>query len=64
MGKKRVLVGYGIDVDAVSGYLNTTVGGKPNLTNVSRGAHMCSQAAAIAITETSHEQVSLEPPGA
>lgn len=37
MGKKRVLVGYGIDVDAVANHINTTVGGKPNLTNVSRG---------------------------
>lgn len=37
MGKKRVLVGYGIDVDAVANHINTTVGGKPNLTDVSRG---------------------------
>ncbi|KAF2489601.1 glucose 1-dehydrogenase, partial [Lophium mytilinum] len=37
MGKKRVLVGYGIDVDAVSNHINTTVGGKANLCNVSRG---------------------------
>lgn len=37
MGKKRVLVGYGIDVDAVANHINTTVGGKPNLANVSRG---------------------------
>jgi hypothetical protein len=37
MGKKRVLVGYGIDVDAVSNHINTTVGGKPNLMNISRG---------------------------
>jgi hypothetical protein len=39
MVKKRVLVGYGIDVDAVSNHINTTVGGKPNLMNVSRGEH-------------------------
>ncbi|KAK5942493.1 hypothetical protein PMZ80_005058 [Knufia obscura] len=37
MAPKRVLVGYGIDVDAVSNHINTTVGGKPNLTNISRG---------------------------
>jgi hypothetical protein len=37
MSKKRVLVGYGIDVDAVANHINTTVGGAPNLTNVSRG---------------------------
>jgi hypothetical protein len=37
MFKKRVLVGYGIDVDAVANHINTTVGGAPNLTNVSRG---------------------------
>jgi hypothetical protein len=39
MGKKRVLVGYGIDVDAVSNHINTTVGGKANLCNVSRGKY-------------------------
>jgi peptidoglycan/xylan/chitin deacetylase (PgdA/CDA1 family) len=37
MADKRILVGYGIDVDAVSNHINTTIGGKPNLTNVSRG---------------------------
>lgn len=37
MGKKRVLVGYGIDVDAVSNHINSMVGGKPNLMNISRG---------------------------
>jgi hypothetical protein len=37
MGKKRVLVGYGLDVDAVANHINTTKGGLPNLTNVSRG---------------------------
>jgi len=37
MGKKRVLVGYGIDVDSVSNHINTTVGGSANLCNVSRG---------------------------
>ena len=38
MGNKRVLVGYGLDVDAVANHINTTKGGPPNLTNVSRGA--------------------------
>ncbi|KIV96854.1 hypothetical protein PV10_00670 [Exophiala mesophila] len=37
MGKKRVLVGYGVDVDAVSNHINTMVGGKPDLMNISRG---------------------------
>ncbi|KAK7900764.1 hypothetical protein LTR67_003048 [Exophiala xenobiotica] len=37
MGKKRVLVGYGIDVDAVSGWLNTRDGSPANPTDVSRG---------------------------
>lgn len=37
MVKKRILVGYGIDVDAVSNHINTSVGGEPNLMNVSRG---------------------------
>ncbi|KAJ5523679.1 glucose 1-dehydrogenase [Penicillium frequentans] len=34
---KRVLVGYGIDVDAVSGWINTEDGHLPDLTDVSRG---------------------------
>ncbi|RDW85510.1 hypothetical protein BP5796_03835 [Coleophoma crateriformis] len=37
MSKKRVLVGYGIDVDAVSNHINTTTGGAANLCNISRG---------------------------
>lgn len=35
--KKRILVGYGVDIDAVSGWLNTTDGSSPNETNISRG---------------------------
>ncbi|KAI9376129.1 hypothetical protein BJX61DRAFT_460922 [Aspergillus egyptiacus] len=34
---KRVLVGYGIDVDAVSGWINTRDGSPANPTDVSRG---------------------------
>jgi hypothetical protein len=34
---KRVLVGYGIDVDAVSGWINTKTGAPTNPTDVSRG---------------------------
>jgi len=34
---KRVLIGYGIDVDAVSGWLNTRTGAQANPTDVSRG---------------------------
>ncbi|KAF2171874.1 hypothetical protein M409DRAFT_18106 [Zasmidium cellare ATCC 36951] len=37
MGKKRVLVGYGIDVDAVANWINTCDGSPQNPTNVSRG---------------------------
>ena len=37
MGKKRVLCGYGIDVDAVSGWINTRDGSRVSATDVSRG---------------------------
>ncbi|KAF4547852.1 Hypothetical protein D9617_35g090030 [Elsinoe fawcettii] len=37
MTKKRALVGYGVDVDAVSGWLNTRTGAPANPTNISRG---------------------------
>jgi peptidoglycan/xylan/chitin deacetylase (PgdA/CDA1 family) len=37
MGKRRILVGYGIDVDAVSTHINTTIGGEADLANISRG---------------------------
>lgn len=36
MGKK-ILVGYGIDVDAVSGWINTQSGQAADVTNISRG---------------------------
>lgn len=39
MGKKRVLVGYGIDVDAVANWINTCDGSKQTPTNVSRGIY-------------------------
>lgn len=39
MGKKRVLVGYGIDVDAVANWINTVDGSSQNPTNVSRGVY-------------------------
>jgi hypothetical protein len=35
--KRRILVGYGIDVDAVSGHINTTNGSQPDLAGISRG---------------------------
>ncbi|MCJ1309245.1 hypothetical protein MMC25_002903 [Agyrium rufum] len=38
--RKRVLVGYGIDVDAVSGHINKTDGSPADLTSVSRGGFM------------------------
>ncbi len=34
---KKALVGYGIDVDAVSGWLNSTDGTPADVTNMSRG---------------------------
>ena len=34
---KQILVGYGIDVDAVSGWLNTQNGSPADLANISRG---------------------------
>ena len=37
MPKKRVLVGYGVDVDAVANWLNTKDGSPVDQTNVSRG---------------------------
>ncbi|KAL3444544.1 hypothetical protein BJX65DRAFT_297538 [Aspergillus insuetus] len=37
MGKKRVLCGYGIDVDAIAGHINVRNGGRVNHSNISRG---------------------------
>ena len=37
MPASKILVGYGIDVDAVSGWLNTTTGSAADVTNISRG---------------------------
>ena len=34
---KKILVGYGIDVDAVSGWINTQAGQAADVTNISRG---------------------------
>lgn len=34
---KRILVGYGVDLDAAAGWLNTTDGSPANPTNLSRG---------------------------
>lgn len=36
MGKKRVLVGYGVDIDAVSGWLGS-YGGEDSVSDISRG---------------------------
>lgn len=36
MGKKRVLVSYGVDVDAVSGWLGS-YGGQDSTNDISRG---------------------------
>jgi hypothetical protein len=34
---QKILVGYGIDVDAVSGWINTQTGQAADVTNISRG---------------------------
>jgi hypothetical protein len=36
MGKKRVLISYGVDVDAVSGWLGS-YGGEDSTSDISRG---------------------------
>jgi hypothetical protein len=36
MGKKRVLVGYGVDIDAVAGWLGS-YGGEDSTNDISRG---------------------------
>lgn len=38
MGKKRVLVGYGVDVDAIAGWLGSYKG-EDSTSDISRGAH-------------------------
>jgi hypothetical protein len=40
MGKKRVLVGYGVDIDAVAGWLGS-YGGEDSTSDMSRGTYMC-----------------------
>lgn len=39
MGKKRVLVGYGVDIDAVAGWLGS-YGGEDSVSDISRGTIM------------------------
>lgn len=39
MGRKRVLVGYGVDVDAVAGWLGS-YGGEDSSNDISRGGHL------------------------
>lgn len=38
MGKKRVLVGYGVDIDAVAGWLGS-YGGEDSSNDISRGTY-------------------------
>lgn len=42
MGKKRVLVGYGVDIDAVAGWLGS-YGGEDSVSDISRGRYALSQ---------------------
>lgn len=42
MGKKRVLITYGVDVDAVSGWLGS-YGGQESSNDISRGVQFLSQ---------------------
>jgi hypothetical protein len=39
MGKKRVLCGYGIDIDAVAGWLGS-YGGEDSTSDISRGIYL------------------------
>ena len=41
MGKKRVLVGYGVDIDAVAGWLGS-YGGEDSVSDISRGEYALS----------------------
>ena len=38
MGKKRILCGYGVDIDAVAGWLGS-YGGEDSTSDISRGNH-------------------------
>jgi hypothetical protein len=40
MGKKRVLCGYGVDIDAVAGWLGS-YGGEDSTSDISRGSYSC-----------------------
>lgn len=40
MGKKRVLISYGVDVDAVAGWLGS-YGGEDSANDISRGTSLC-----------------------
>lgn len=39
MGKKRVLVSYGVDIDAVAGWLGSYAG-EDSSSDISRGTHL------------------------
>ncbi len=40
MAKKKVLAGYGVDIDAVAGWLGS-YGGEDSTSDISRGAFQC-----------------------
>lgn len=50
MGKKRVLVGYGVDIDAIAGWLGS-YGGEDSTSDISRGTKYLQIGKAISIAE-------------
>jgi hypothetical protein len=53
MGKKKVLVSYGVDIDAVAGWLGS-YGGEDSTSDISRGKYPLS----IPKLTTDHQKVS------
>ena len=58
MGKKRVLVSYGVDIDAVSGWLGS-YGGEDSASDISRGMNARN---AIILFHSSHNRRPLRRP--
>lgn len=55
MGKKRVLVAYGVDIDAVAGWLGS-YGGEDSSNDISRGEilRIHSNSQQVVLTDSSH----------
>lgn len=56
MGKKRVLVGYGVDIDAVAGWLGS-YGGEDSVSDISRGRYALSQLPCFSLLTLFYYQV-------